>query len=332
VIDVLDVSKYVEITFEAFDLQHPNNSNNDCTYAYLELRDYPLGENGQVIRYCSSSVTATTPDDFFSFEQVVQVNLRTDLITTGAGFTLRYKATSCSRKVTKPYAQLYSPGWPNPYPANLNCETTIEVEDGMEIQIFCSAFDVEFTDTCAYDYMEIRNGTDISAPVIMDKTCGSNLPNPVFVKSNKAYIHLVTDPYLEGVGYDITYTSSLNSCGGNVSGEHGVIFSRYYPQVYEPNWDCDYVLKAPTGRIVTVHLTYIDIYVVCDDAGCRCIDDAIYIYDGDSRNAPYIAGYCGTGSLRGFVSSGNAATIRFITGNWAPGSRTNTGFRVDYET
>ena len=32
--------------------------------------------------------------------------------------------------------------------------------------------------------------------------------------------------------YDITYTSAPNSCGGNVSGDHGVIFSRYYPQVY----------------------------------------------------------------------------------------------------
>ena len=31
-------------------------------------------------------------------------------------------------------------------------------------------------------------------------------------------------------------------------------------QIYEPNWDCDYILKAPTGRVVTIHLTYIDIY------------------------------------------------------------------------
>merc|ERR1712136_69158 len=184
VIDTADVAKYVEVTFDSFDLQHPNNSINDCTYAYLEIRDFPLGDNGQVIRYCGSSLTSPIPDDFFSFEQVVQINLVTDLLTTGAGFTLRYKATSCSRIIKKPYSQLYSPGWPDPYPHNLDCGTTIEVEDGNEIQIFFSSFDVEYVNTCAFDYLEITNGTDAMAPAVMNKTCGSQLPDPVFVKSN----------------------------------------------------------------------------------------------------------------------------------------------------
>jgi len=108
-----DVSKYIALHFTSLDIQSSSNTGTSCAVAYVEIRDYPLGElvwppsltnltflkhtqryafrwgselfpsrfchfqvdayvagdSGQVRRYCGSDL----PEDFVSFEQVLQV-------------------------------------------------------------------------------------------------------------------------------------------------------------------------------------------------------------------------------------------------------------------
>nr|CAB3234608.1 cubilin [Phallusia mammillata] len=322
-----DKSKSVMINFLDLNIQSTSNQGSNCAVAYVELRDLPLGDYGQVRRYCGSEL----PEDFISLDQIVQVNLRADVGTTGSGFKLQYKITGCSRDIIQPYGQLFSPGWPDPLAALLDCQLTIKVPEDQQIQLFFNYFDVEYEPNCEFDYVLIRNGSSPDSPVIK-RLCGNYIPDPVFVMTNEVFIQLVTDPYIEGNGYDITYTSSNNSCGGIVVGDHGSVYSTLYPQPYQPNTDCGFSIRTPAGRPTTIHITFIDVYLECGDNGCYCVDDLLYIYGGPDINSPLMSAYCGYGTLTDLKSPTNGAYIRLKTTDFPPGSRSNAGFRVDFES
>ncbi|CAK8682879.1 unnamed protein product [Clavelina lepadiformis] len=320
-----DTSIYIQISFDSFDIQSTSNPDDSCSSTYLELRDYPLGDYGQVVRYCGSDV----PPDFHSLGQVVQVNLRTVLGTTGSGFTLKYRRTSCSRTLTQPHGQLFSPGWPDPYVHNLECDTIIQVPAGNQIQLFFNFFDVEFENNCDFDHLDVRNGSDETAALIK-RLCGSSLPAPIFPKNNEIFLKLLTDPFIVGKGYDITYTSSPDSCGGNITGDHGNMFSSFYPQPYKPNTDCWFSIMTPVGRPVILHIRFIDIYYEREPT--RCADDLLHIYGGPMLSSPKLGAYCGYGSLSDIRSQTNGAAVRLTTSDFAPGTRTNAGFRIEFES
>ena len=56
---------------------------------------------------------------------------------------------------------------------------------------------------------QIRNGTNATAPEVA-KLCGADIPNPVFISSNTAFLYFVTDTSVQHPGYDITYVASTN--------------------------------------------------------------------------------------------------------------------------
>ena len=49
-----------------------------------------------------------------------------------------------------------SPNYPNPYPHSRNCEWRITVENGRQVLLNVTAFDIEVHTGCDYDYLEIR--------------------------------------------------------------------------------------------------------------------------------------------------------------------------------
>ena len=51
-----------------------------------------------------------------------------------------------------------SPNFPNNYPHNRNCEWRITIENGRQILLNVTSFNVELHTGCEYDYLEIRYG------------------------------------------------------------------------------------------------------------------------------------------------------------------------------
>ena len=83
-----------------------------------------------------------------------------------------------------------SPNHPTNYPNNLRRTNTIEVEEGLIVEMQFTAFDVESHSTCRYDYLTIKNGDGTS---LMEKTCRSYLPVNVTSTSNTVEIYFHTD-------------------------------------------------------------------------------------------------------------------------------------------
>nr|XP_039268068.1 cubilin-like [Styela clava] len=323
-----DITKYILVKFTYVDIQSPANIGANCNSAYLEIKDYPPGDTGQSFKYCNNS---HAPVDFHSFGQIVQINARTDSETAGRGFSIQYKVTNCTKKLDQEYGQLFSPGWPVLYPHDTVCVTIFTVPVGNQIQMFFNFFELEYHPNCTYDYIDIRDGLDASAP-LLQRLCGFNLPNPIFPSSNSVYLELNADPFVHEKGYDITYTSTPEVCGGIITGDHGTITSFNFPQAYAPNTTCEFSIQAPSGRPVTLHIDFIDIYYVCDDTGCRCVDDVLWLYAGPYQDSQYIAGYCGYGRLSDIQSPLNSAFVKFDVSSFAEGTRSNTGFRIRFES
>ena len=95
-----------------------------------------------------------------------------------------------------------SPNYPNNYPNNLQQTNTIEVEEGLIVEMQFTAFDVESHSTCSYDYVTIKNG---DGTTLMEKTCGSSLPAAITSKSNIVEIYFHTDRKDTESGWRLTW-------------------------------------------------------------------------------------------------------------------------------
>lgn len=68
----------------------------------------------------------------------------------------------------------------NNYPGGVDCEWVIVAEEGYGVELVFQTFEVEEETDCGYDYMELFDGYDSTAPRL-GRYCGSGvspLPNP----------------------------------------------------------------------------------------------------------------------------------------------------------
>ncbi|MEQ2181736.1 hypothetical protein GOODEAATRI_014560, partial [Goodea atripinnis] len=77
-------------------------------------------------------------------------------------------------------------------------------------------------------------------------------------------------------------------CGGILYGDHGSFSSPEYPGSYPNNTHCEWSIKAPRGRVVTITFAQISI----DDPG-DCQNNFLKLYDGPDTSSPPVGPYCG---------------------------------------
>ena len=85
--------------------------------------------------------------------------------------------------IRSPGTILTSPGYRiwnyDNYPSNQNCEKVVQFVTGMSVRIeFRNPFDLEYNSRCNSDFVEIRDGTDESSPLLL-KECGVTRPHTI---------------------------------------------------------------------------------------------------------------------------------------------------------
>ncbi|XP_056155801.1 cubilin [Lampris incognitus] len=268
------------VSVQTFSLQ-PSQS---CSTNFLKMRDWPLGDYGQSHTFCGSD---SHVPDFYSYGRTMHVHFRSDTFLAGNGLNLTYQVAGCSRTYEQPYGYLKSPGWPNVYPHNIDCTIVLKAPQGSSISFFFNNFDVESHSTCSYDYLEVRNGSTADSP-LLGKFCGSTLPSPIFPLASQLHLRFKTDVSLSRNGFEATWTSSPQGCGGTLYGEDGSVASPNYPGTYPNNTHCEWGIRAPNGRVVTVTFAHISI----DDPG-DCQNNFLKLYDGPDSSSRPVGPYCG---------------------------------------
>ena len=66
-----------------------------------------------------------------------------------------FACVACNRNYTAATGRVVSPGWPNNYPVNTNCEILLSTQPGFKLSIFFAAMDIEQHNQCFYDYLEV---------------------------------------------------------------------------------------------------------------------------------------------------------------------------------
>ncbi|XP_065114614.1 cubilin [Paramisgurnus dabryanus] len=315
---VLDApsQKAIKVTVQQFQLQ----SIQSCTSNFLEFKDFPLGDYGQAHKFCS--IDSHIPD-FYSYGRTMHITFKSDIFMAGNGFSLTYQVAGCSRVYEQEYGYLKSPGWPDIYPENIECNIVLQAPQNSSISLFFTSFDLESHPSCTYDYLEVRNGSTATSP-LLGKYCGSMLPNPVFPGTNQLFLHFKSDFAMSRNGFEITWTSSPQGCGGVLYGDHGSFTSPNYPGTYANGTSCEWGIRAPSGRVVTVTFNQISI----DDPG-DCQNNYLKLYNGPNADSPVVGPYCGLETnIAPFRASSNFVFVQFS----AQSAVLPSGFRLTWSS
>lgn len=275
----------------------------DCSQNYLELQDSPQ-RNGPVTQFCGANFTALPA--FYSSTRTAVVVFKSEVLNTNSRVHFTYQIADCNREYNQGYGNLKSPGWPQDYDNNLDCIIILRAPENHTISLFFYWFELEDSVQCQHDFLEVRNGSTSSSP-LLNKYCGKLLPSPIFSPSNELYLRFKTDVSVTFPGYDIIWTSSPSGCGGTLFGDDGIFSSPGYPGSYSNNTHCEWAIFAPSGRRVTVRFPFVSINPPGD-----CAHNYLIVYDGPDASSPSFGPYCGTDlRLAPFTASSNQVFIRF---------------------
>uniref|UniRef100_A0A8C1T9Q0 Procollagen C-endopeptidase enhancer 2a n=1 Tax=Cyprinus carpio TaxID=7962 RepID=A0A8C1T9Q0_CYPCA len=97
------------------------------------------------------------------------------------------------------------------------------------------------------------------------------------------------------------------TCGGNFTGDTGLIGSQGHPGVYPPNNKCVWRITVPQGRVVSLLFRALDLE---SDSLCRY--DFVDVYDGHI-NAQRLGRFCGTAKPRALVTNGNKMQVVMVS-------------------
>ncbi|CAH2282322.1 cubilin [Pelobates cultripes] len=291
----------------------------DCSENYLEIKDSPQGDYGQVHKYCAKETLKIKP--FYTYGRTAIVTFKSQEYLPGNGLSFTYQVANCNREYNQTFGYLKSPGWPGNYPHQLECSIILRAPENYSISLFFDSFNLE-TLSCM-DYLEVRNGSDLNSPVI-GKYCKDTLPNPIFSNNNVLHLFFKSDIIVSHRGYEITWTSSLTECGGTLFGDHGSFTSPGYPGTYSNSTDCEWYILAPLGKYISLNFASFSI-----DGPEDCEENYIKVYKGPDASFPLSGPFCGMGmNIAPINSTSHEMFIKFHSEY----ASLPSGFRLTWST
>ncbi|XP_058153894.1 cubilin [Dasypus novemcinctus] len=276
----------------------------DCAENHLELQDSPQGDGEPGARFCGSNASAVPA--FYSSSRTAVVTFRAEAFSSISRLGFTYQVAGCSREYRGAFGSLRSPGWPDGYGSDLDCTAVLLAPRNHSIALFFHTFGVEASSECAHDFLEVRDGGDAGAP-LRGRFCGPLLPDPVFSQSSSLFLRFKSNGQVSGRGYELIWTSSPTGCGGTLQGGSGSFTSPGYPGTYPNSTHCEWALRAPTGRRVTISFAFVSI-----DGPEDCAHNYLRLYDGPDVHAPAVGPYCGADTdIAPFVASSHQVFIQF---------------------
>ncbi|XP_072013216.1 neuropilin-1-like [Amphiura filiformis] len=259
----------VRIHFKSFALEHANNDMCGLDQHGDSLRIFD-GIDDSATRSWSFCGTVTPPDIVSSGSNVYAI-FQPDFARQARGFSAQITAVAdnfreplpslapgyCNAMLSHAGGAFYSPGFPNPYMVNEECIYIVSIPDPKQhILLRFLSFELEPSYTCAWDYIEVRNGLSSTSHLIgrycggADWLAGKQPPEIIATTGPDMYVEFYSDSVRTYRGFYVEYTSSHIG----------------FPQISE-NWEeefndqisvCDYS-HAPMfkrGGVIVSHHSY----------------------------------------------------------------------------
>ncbi|KAJ7392946.1 hypothetical protein OS493_008187 [Desmophyllum pertusum] len=234
----------------------------------------------------------------------------------------RSNDVQCGGDLTADSGVIKSPRYPVRYPDEVNCEWKIVVDDGSRITLTFVDFEVEPSNNCEYDSLEVYNGQTQESANQVAKLCGNQLPDPIVSRGPQLFLRFHSDFSVGMKGFKLQFTKS--GCSRTFEGESGEIKSPNHPDSHPVSLDCSYLICVPRGKLVSLRFTHFDLEPSENSTGC--VYDYIEIFDGKRTDDPNLGRYCGGNMPAQIRSSSNELLVKFISDQ----SIAHSGFAASY--
>lgn len=311
-----DPGYIIRLTFTVFALEQ----NSQCTFDYVEVRDT---NNDRIGKYCGHSL----PPVLTSRGNEMTIIFRSDRSRAYEGFAAAYSflnaTTSCGGNFFTDTGLVRSPGYPTRnYPPRRDCIWVLHAQNGRQISLNVTHFEVETSPDCRFDYLEIRNGGEASSPLV-GRFCGTSIPRNIISHGHVMFLRFKSDRSMSAKGFEIFYDTGTTGCGGSLTSPSGSIESPGYPQPYGHEAECTWLIQVSKGSVIKLTIADIDI-----EAHATCRFDYLEIFNGNSDRSPSFGRICNNGANPHYiVSKSNVLYIKFRTDT----SESGRGFRLNYQ-
>uniref|UniRef100_A0A8B9UD24 Cubilin n=1 Tax=Anas zonorhyncha TaxID=75864 RepID=A0A8B9UD24_9AVES len=284
-------------SFTAFDLE----DGSDCDFDYLKLYDGPDERSNLIGTFCGQSLPLAGSTTGTS----LHVAFYSDGLNARSGFQMLWHVNGCGGELSGTSGSFHSPGYPNTYPSNRECIWYIHTTPGSSIQLTIQEFDIEYHPNCNYDVLEVYGGPDFLSPRLAQLCISRSAQNPLRVSStgNSAVVRFKTDASVTGRGFNASWQENPGGCGGIFQATSGEIHSPNYPEPYNNNTDCSWIIQVDHSHRILLNFTDFDIE---DHHSCNYDN----VFDGPSNEAPLLRKLCGTQHPTPITSSKNLMYVR----------------------
>lgn len=326
-----------------------------CWYDYIEVRDGHWKKAPLIGRYCGDKL----PDSILSSDSRLWIEFRSSSNYVGKGFHAAYEA-ECGGDVNKDEGHIQSPNYPDDYRPNKDCKWKLRVAEGYNIGIVFQSFEIERHDSCAYDFLEIRDGETETSPLI-GRYCGYDKPDDFKSSGNKLFVRFVSDGSINKAGFSLHYFKEVDecsrpnkggcaqrcvntlgsykcacepgyelspdkkscaaTCGGFLTKLNGTINSPGFPKEYPPNKNCVWQLVAPTQFRITLTFQHFE-----TEGNDVCKYDYVEVRSGLTSDSKLLGKFCGQELPPVISSQYNNMRIEFKSDNTV----SKKGFKAAY--
>uniref|UniRef100_A0A8C4GR64 Metalloendopeptidase n=1 Tax=Dicentrarchus labrax TaxID=13489 RepID=A0A8C4GR64_DICLA len=315
-----------------------------CWYDHVEVRDGFWRKAPLKGRFCGD----TLPDPIISADSQLWIEFRSSSSWVGKGFSAVYEAI-CGGEVNRDSGQIQSPNYPDDYQSNKVCVWKITVAEGFDVGLSFQSFEIERHDSCAYDYVEVRDGSLESSP-LLGHFCGYDKPDDIKSSSNHLWLKFVSDGSVNKAGFAANFFKEMDecsrpdnghceqrcmntlgsyrcacdpgyelaadrrscdtACGGFITKLNGSLTTPGWPKEYPPNKNCVWQLVAPIQYRITL---VFDVFETEGNDVCKY--DYVEVHSGLSSDSKLHGKFCGAEKPEVITSQHNNMRIEFKSDN-----------------
>ncbi|XP_029370992.1 bone morphogenetic protein 1-like isoform X2 [Echeneis naucrates] len=315
-----------------------------CWYDHVEVRDGFWRKSPLKGRFCGDSL----PEPIISTGSQLWIEFRSSSSWVGKGFSAVYEAI-CGGELKRDSAQIQSPNYPDDYHSDKECVWKITVAEGFTVGLTFQSFEIERHDSCAYDYVEVRDGGSESSP-LLGHFCGYDKPDDIKTSSNQLFLKFVSDGSVNKAGFAANFFKEMDecskpdkghceqrclntlgsyrcacnpgyelaadrrscetACGGLITKLNGSFTTPGWPKEYPPNKNCVWQLVAPVQYRITL---VFDVFETEGNDVCKY--DYVEVRSGLSSDSKLHGKFCGAEKPEVITSQRNNMRIEFKSDN-----------------
>ncbi|KFM76021.1 Cubilin, partial [Stegodyphus mimosarum] len=309
----------ISIAFSHFFLE----TTASCDADYVEVLEVQGNKQIQLGKYCGGQ--SSPPKTIETSTDTAIVRLITDSSVTREGFRLEYAMKGCGGDIeNKDFGFITSPNYPNGYPISTSCFWHISYPPGSRVELTILELDIEAEAECFYDYLAVYGGEDENSPRLMYTCHRINGSQIVTSHGNQMVVHFSSDSFINGRGFKASFRkldAGTSGCGGRFTAAESTILSPNFPDPYNVNDECEWLIETSFGH--RVELEFYDFEI---PQGTNCSLGHVAIYDGRNSSSPLLGKYCGAKPEGIISSSSNQMLVKLV----ADGNNVGKGFRAHY--